>query len=364
MCASAVNAQPCVIAGFTFVSDAGDTMSVHAGIAPGASPGIDVAMGEMEIPPPPPTGVFDVRLLDPDTLRRALGEGAWLDVRDGDPAATATTHHLLLCRAGAAMRGTVHWNLPSNVVAVLTVHDAAAPCSIIATGTGSAPVEAALPCAVIQIAMHYNSRLLTIRVLLEGAFDVRTNLMRTSLLDRGVLGGHFAGAQIPARAVDSIGIELRDSIGDASSVQRITRPAWVLADGTVCPFVSPFDSPLLVPDPLNRAMYLAIHHRNHLTAVCAEPIPAGIPAAERDFTSGPAMYAGGNAALLAPGIWGLIAGDANGDNRIGIRDHSTIRAGIGKNRTYDPQDVNLNGGIGAVDLALVRRAIGSPLKEP
>jgi hypothetical protein len=141
-------------------------------------------------------------------------------------------------------------------------------------------------------------------------------------------------------------------------------PAWILSDGTVCPFLPPFDSPLVVADPSGRAMYLAVHHRNHLTAVCASVIPAGTASAERDMTSGRAMYAGGRAAFLAPGAWGLIAGDADGDSRIGNRDHATVRAGIGRDRVYDRQDVDLNGGVGATDLALVRRSIGSPLKEP
>jgi hypothetical protein len=362
--ASTMHAQPPVCTAFTFITDAGDTMTVHAGLAPGASPGIDAGIGEMEVPPPPPDGAFDVRFVDPDTLRCALGEGAWLDVRDGDPDVTATSHHLLVCRPGAATRGTLLWSLPARAAALLTVHDIIPPRTIVVAGDGSATVSVISPVVRISIAIHYNMRILSIRAFLEGPFDKHTISMRTSLFDRGVLGAHFASRAIPADAVDSIGVELRDSLVEGAATHRIMLPAWLLADGTVCPFVPPFSSQLLVPDPECRAMYLVLHHRNHLPAVCAEAVPGGVTVAERSLMSGQAMYAGGNAVLLAPGVWGICAGDADGDMRVGNSDHATVRTGIGKARAYVRQDLDLNGGVGATDLALIRRVLGTPVKEP
>lgn len=359
-----MDAQPSVFAAFTFVTDAGDTMTVHAGLAPRASSGIDGALDEMEVPPPPPDGAFDMRFVDPDTLRCALGEGVWLDVREGDPESTIMIQHRLECRAGAASRGTFSWDLPAHAAAILTVHDTFPARTVMASGVGAVAVTAISPMLHIAIAIHYNTRLLAIRAFLEGPFDAHTKRMRTWLFDRGILVEHFAPLAIPIDAVDSIGIELRDSLVDAAATQRITLPAWILSDGTVCPFVPPFHSPLLVPDPHCHAMYPVIHHRNHLPAICAEVIPDGITVAERDMTIGPDMYAGGSVALLAPGIWGIGGGDADGDCRIGTSDHATVRRGIGKDRAYARHDVDLNGGVGATDLALLRRVLGAPVKEP
>jgi hypothetical protein len=188
--------------------------------------------------------------------------------------------------------------------------------------------------------------------------------MRTSLSDLGVLRAHFPDGRLPLNVVDSVGIELSDSAAGAGVAERIMLPAWILSDGTVCPFTPPFDSPLVIPDPLRRAMFPVLSHRNHVRAVCARMIPAGVTAAERDMTSGPDMYIGGSAANLAPGVWGLIVGDADGDGRLSSWDRTVVREGIGNMRGYDTRDVDLNGGVGATDLALVRRSIGAPMKEP
>ncbi len=360
----AAHSQPMLPAPFTVSTDAGDTLMVCAGIAPGASSGIDDSLGEAEIPPPPPDGIFDARFADPDTTRRALGEGTWIDLRTGDPAGVGVQHHLLLCRRGAGTTVAISWDLPSGVAALVELRDVVPPRSIMATGRGSAPLGTMGPLITMHITLHYNVRLLTARMMLEGPFEPRTGRMRTSLRASGILAERFPGRSLPAKAVDSIGVELRGLAAEPDAEERLAQPAWLTEDGTVCPFDPPFDAPLVFPDPLQHELYPAFFHRNHLAVLCTRPIPAGVTAGECDMTSGSELYDGGNAARLAPSLWGLRVGDADGDGLIGTWDRTAVRTAVGRARVYDRCDVDLNGGVGATDLALVRRGIGAPMKEP
>ena len=359
-----VQSQVTLRALFMVSTDAGDTLTVCAGIASTASYGIDDALGEAEIPPPPPDGVFDVRFVDPDTVRRALGEGSWYDMRPGNPAATGAQEHLLLCRTGAGSNVTVSWDLPPGVAAVLGYGDAVTPRRSMATGRGSTPPGTTGPYVTIHVILHYNVRLLTARVMLEGAFEPQTSRMRTSLFASGILAARFSGRILPDKAVDSIGIELRGRTAHPGEAQRIPLPAWLLEDGTVCPFDPPFDVPLVFPDTLQHELYPAFLHRNHLPALCTQPLPAGVTAGACDMTSGPDLYDVGTAARLTPVLWGLKVGDADGDGLIGPWDRAAVRTAIGQVRVYDRCDVDMNGGVGATDIALVRRSIGAPVKEP
>lgn len=358
------HAQTPLLAPFTVSTDGGDTLLVCAGIAPGASAGIDDTSAETEIPPPPPDGVFDVRFVDPDTTRRALGEGSWSDIRSGDPTAACVQEYLLLCRPGAGTSVTLSWDLPPGVAALLACSDIVPPCRLVATGTGTAVLGAGRPLVTMHITLHYNVRVLIARVVLEGSFEQRTGRMRTSLLASGILAARFPGHTLPVNAVDSIGIELRGGSVHPGAEQRIAQPAWLLGDGTVCPFDPPFDLPLIVADTLRQELYPAFYHRNHLAAVCTRPIPAGVTAGACDMTLGPDLYKDGTAAHLASSLWGLRVGDADGDGSIGTWDRAAVRNAVGRSRVYDRCDLDMNGGVGATDLALVRRSIGVPVKEP
>jgi hypothetical protein len=64
------------------VSDGFNTDTVRLGFDPAATNGIDPGLGETELPPVPPTGVFDARLYS-DSANVPLGEGVKKDYRPG-----------------------------------------------------------------------------------------------------------------------------------------------------------------------------------------------------------------------------------------------------------------------------------------
>jgi hypothetical protein len=359
-----LSAQPALTCSFTVSSAVGDSMTVRLGTVPGATTGIDAALGEMEIPPLPPPGVFDVRLTDPDTVTAALGEGVWLDLRAGGLSAPDSTKHLLLFQCGRSCDLTIAWVLPQGSVAIITSPPGAVPHRIIASGIGSTPVTAIAGLNAFTITLYHNMRTLAARVFLEGAFDRTTLTMRTTLKDTGVLTDHFSGIDIPSLAVDSITITLHDSSSLAASHNRIALPAWLLADGTVCPFQPPFDLPLLLRGVPLVPLYLDVRHRNHLPASTAQPLPDGSTALTCDMTTRAQFFAASNATLLAPGVYGLIAGDSDGDGQTGTTDLTMVRSGIGRSRGYTTQDTDMNAGVGATDLALVRRVMATWLSVP
>lgn len=359
-----IAAQTAVTCSFTVSSAVGDSMTVQIGSAPGATAGIDAALGEMEIPPLPPPGVFDVRLTDPDTVTAALGEGVWLDLRAGGLSAPDSTGHLLLCQCGRSSDLTIAWVLPQGHVAIITSPPGVSPHHIIASGTGSAPLTAIVGLNAFAITLYRNMRILAARVFLEGAFNPTTLTMRTTLRDTGVLADHFPGIAIPSLAVDSITVILHDSASLSTSHTCTTLPAWLLADGTVSPFQPPFDLPLLLRGTPFVALYLDIRHRNHLPAHTAQPLPDGLTALNCDMTTRADIFAGSNAARLAPGVYGLIAGDSDGDGQTGTADLSLVRSSIGRPRGYTTHDTDLNAGVGATDLALVRWVMATSLGVP
>lgn len=360
---NATVAGPPADALFTVTTDRGDSAGVRLGIAALATTGIDPALGEEEVPPAPPPGVFDVRLIDPDTARAGLGEGVWVDLRTGEATTSAVTEHLLVCRCAASIPLTLHWTLDPGVIAVITLRDASSWQRHTANGTGSQVVVSHGPTCTWAITLYHHVRALTVRTFLEGAFDSRTGRMRTALRDAGILAARFPARAIPDQAVDSIAIACRDVSDTHAGSPAWIIPAWLCADGTVCPFAPPFDLPLLFPDPDLHAWSFELCHRNHRHASCTQVLPADTTAFDCDMTSRADLSAGGSATLLAPGVYGMIAGEVNGDDRSDPGDLTAVRQAIGGARAYAVQDTDLNGGVGATDLALVRRVMVMHMKE-
>jgi len=97
---------------------AGDTLTL--GIDPAATPGIDAAFGETEQPPPPPSSVFDTRLIDEGVPGGPFGQGVRTDIRPGSADVAATRQHRLAVQPGEdATSVTVAWALPDGVTGQL-----------------------------------------------------------------------------------------------------------------------------------------------------------------------------------------------------------------------------------------------------
>ncbi|MBK7980657.1 MAG: hypothetical protein IPK06_11825 [Ignavibacteriae bacterium] len=84
-----------------------------------------------------------------------------------------------------------------------------------------------------------------------------------------------------------------------------------------------------------------------------------------DFTTGSDKYYGGAAAAVEvePGVWAMIAGDANGDGGIYAQDYSNYKTNQG-NEGYYNADFNMDGGVYAQDYTLYKANQGKETLVP
>jgi len=109
---------------------------------------------------------------------------------------------------------------------------------------------------------------LSIKVFLQGPYNPSTGRMNTTLKTTGILAAHFGSIPIPAEAVDSINIEIRDSASAAQATVRKYAAAWLLADGTIKCFSDTTKSYVEFDAPIG-SYYIVVRHRNHLAIMSA-----------------------------------------------------------------------------------------------
>lgn len=151
---------------------------------------------------------------------------------------------------------------------------------------------------------------------------------------------------LPEDVVDWVLFEIRDASSPAeatSATIKARQTGLLLRDGTV---VSPDGTSFLAVENLSidHSMYLVIWHRNHLGIMSSIGSPIGSSHYYNFFDSDAAVYNGylGGYKELAPDIWGMVAGDANGDGDIDNFDKAAWQAKAGKS-IYTPDDLNLDG---------------------
>ena len=123
----------------------GDSSTVTLGQSAAATAGLDPACGEQELPPQPPSHVFDLRFTDTDLPGVTLGQGTRTDIRPNDTATGEPT-------PDAATSAPAVWrlSLQSNDDPVTLTWDAAAladslpntPVRLVDVATGGTVVDA------------------------------------------------------------------------------------------------------------------------------------------------------------------------------------------------------------------------------
>jgi M6 family metalloprotease-like protein len=191
----------------------------------------------------------------------------------------------------------------------------------------------------------------SVTTMLEGAYTLPDGMMSNSLNAGGVLAAHFVNKVIPADAVDSISIEIRDSASAVNSTMQHFAPAWLLRDGSIRSFDDTSKS-YIAFDGLNVPYYVAVHHRNHLPIMSRLPmlLQGGV---SYNFSTGPEMAFGEQAMKqLATGVYGMTAGDADGSGDVSALDR-TATWNIRNQTGYLRADVDLSGSVDAIDRTIV-----------
>ncbi len=101
------------------VSNGSLSRTLHFGLDPSATDGIDAGLGEREIPPFPPDGVFDARF-SINHLISVANQGVIVDYRKGDPGNTTVKEYRIQFHPSAGTTSLVFsWNLPPGVTGTL-----------------------------------------------------------------------------------------------------------------------------------------------------------------------------------------------------------------------------------------------------
>jgi hypothetical protein len=199
---------------------------------------------------------------------------------------------------------------------------------------------------------------LKLKVLTEGPFNSENGFMTTGLnpdfmtLNQpyNAAPWNYPGTEsvlaLPENAVDWVLIELRDApnAAQAANATVIHRQAALLMhDGRIVS--SNGSSYLTFDNSLLQQLFVVARHRNHLGILSDLPLSYFKGIYEYDFTIGSEKVYGGDAGYkaLAPGIWGMISGDADANGIIGQTDKTTLWDNSAGMEGYLPTDLNMDG---------------------
>lgn len=117
LCFSLIAQTPLLENSLTF-SSSGTSIALKFGIDPNATDGIDNHLNEFELPPLPPSNVFDIRFIG-STIGIDLGNGTLKDYRFGELPAQLTNIHEVFIQNENSDTLKIAWNFREGVTAKL-----------------------------------------------------------------------------------------------------------------------------------------------------------------------------------------------------------------------------------------------------
>ena len=197
---------------------------------------------------------------------------------------------------------------------------------------------------------------LTVKCYLEGAFDAGLSRMSESLSVQARLPFQSPYSEdpetltaIPAHATDWILLQLVDAQTGTVSYEKscfINRDGYLVLNDT--------DGTILRLDCLPGTYAVQLKHRNHLTVRSRSTVQLiSRHAVSYDFSSSAEQtYGSKSSVLLALGVYGIPAGDVNGDTYITVGDLYDIYSQENL-AGYYPGDINCDGIVNTTDCAFV-----------
>ena len=185
------------------VSNGNNSTQLYVGIDNTATDGIDNQLGEAELPPLPPNGVFDVRLIGTN-IGVQLYNGSLKDYRQGNYPLTQTKTHEIFIQRATTDAVKFSWDFPAGVTGILQDFFGGIAIDVSMSGTGSYDLT--------------NPLLSDLKLTM--AYDIISGLDRTSLLEGYHLYQNFPNPfnpttkiryQIPQKA--NVRISLYDITG-------------------------------------------------------------------------------------------------------------------------------------------------------
>jgi len=192
---------------------------------------------------------------------------------------------------------------------------------------------------------------LNLRVWLQGPYLTNSHAMLAGNATNLPLSSPYAAdprqvAVIPSNVVDWVLVELHGTNGNTV----VVKSAFLNAAGQVLSLGGTTG----ITAEVSAGYYsIVVKHRNHLAVMSAEPVAFTNYLVAYDFTTNADRYYGGASAAveLEPGVWGMIAGDADGDGEILAVDGTMSTNQLGQTG-YLRADFNLDGVVSTNDFAL------------
>jgi hypothetical protein len=200
-------------------------------------------------------------------------------------------------------------------------------------------------------------------VFLEGPYNTSTDEMTTSLNSFGYIqtespySEDLRTATVPSNVTDWVLVQLRST---ANGTAVASRSAFLHKDGRIVADDGTTNRVDLTASAGN--YYIVVKHRNHLAVMSSAAVTfSGSPSVTTyDFTTGSDKYYGTDGAKeLEPGVWGMWAGDVNGDGILKYSDIDNdrleilIRLGYIQTSTttgYYNEDINMDGEVRYSDI--------------
>jgi hypothetical protein len=200
---------------------------------------------------------------------------------------------------------------------------------------------------------------LNLKAYLSGPYNESTGLMSQEInpgsfplsQPYNVSPWNYAGTetipQIPSASIlDWVLIELRDAptAGQATKATIINQQAgFILNDGSIVGLDG--SSFLQFDNLISNQMFIVIHHRNHLSIMSANSQVYENGVYSYDFSNAAEQIYGGasGSQFLDLGIWGMIAGDADGNGIVEQSDKTTFWESRAGKQGYLSSDLNLDG---------------------
>ncbi len=204
-----------------------------------------------------------------------------------------------------------------------------------------------------------------LKVILEGAYLVNEDAMRTTLYENNLLPFqqtytvapyYYEGTEdistlnnLAENIVDWILIELRDPIDPNILLEQ--QAALLLSDGTLMD-ANGQAGILLENLEVNESAHIVVRHRNHLDIISADPIVLDNDLFLDFSTDSNTTF--GNSQKQINDIYTMYAGDINGDGVITVRDFNTYLSQASQINQYLEADCNLDRAVTVTDMNLYR----------
>jgi len=311
------------------VTDGISSDTVKLGLDPTASDGIDAALNEFELPPPPPTGIFDARFIG-DGIGIPIGQGLKRDYSNGSTGTSGTRVHRLKYQVGTGSTIRLNWsNIPANISVRLQDVVVGFLIDTTFTGTGSYLVTNPLGFNALNLTVTYVPlpSFMNVKIIQEGLYLPSQNILN---------------------ATDTCRIYLRQSVSPHSIVDS----SKAIIDSNT------FTGSFMFQYAPSGTYYLDVRHRKGLqtwSRTGGETFVQG-STMSFDFTDD-VSKAFGNNLKLKGAKYCIYSGDCNQDGLINEADKVQLVGKLGY-EGYIPEDITGNRFVNASDRAVLVRNIG------